>query len=126
MPLTTVLNHKTIAAHRLPGYGGVVAMSELGAILYVSGELDGLLGLEHGAALGRSFLEFVHGDDVELAVESFSEIGGRSGYHQALHIRVASGDDVIPVDVVPDNRLDDPAVTAVLLHVAAPGVGSGE
>lgn len=118
MPITSVLNREAIAACRLPGYGGLVAMSELGAIHYVDDELDDLLGLESGTLIGRSFLEFVHGDDVEQAVEAFTGIGRSPGRHRRLGIRLRGDDGLIDVDVVPDNRLEDPAVAAVLLHLA--------
>ena len=116
--MTPVLTSETISPYRMPGGDGVVAMSELGAILFVSDELDAVLGPEHGSMIGRSFLEFVYGDDVEQLVDSFTGIGRHAGRHEALEIRITNGDDVIDVGVVVDNRIDDPDVAAVLLHVA--------
>ncbi len=110
----------TVAPCRLPGYGGLVAMNSVGAIVFVSEGLNDVLGIEGSRLMGRSFLEFVHGDDVEHAVESFMSVGRRAGYHEPLEIRVTNGDDVLDVGVVADNRLDDPDIGAVLLHLAGP------
>ena len=123
--MTSELTSETIATCRLPGYGAIVAINDVGAILYASDELERLLGLEPDSLVGRSFLEFVHGDDIEQAVVSFGGVGRQAGCHQALEIRVTNGADAIDVGVVADNRLDDPAVAAVLLHLAEPDPAVG-
>lgn len=109
-----------VEQRRLPGYLGVVAVDPDGIIRHVSTELDGRFGLGRDDVLGRQFLDFVSGDDVEQSVESFVGVVARSGHHQALQVGIRGSDGSIrAADVVAENCLADPTLGLIILNLAA-------
>ena len=96
-----------IEKRRLPGFQGVVAVTEDGTIVYVSPSIDGRFGVEAAVAVGSNFVEFVEPTDAGQAVDSFAGVLGKAGYHPALEIRVGPADgERTAVDVVAENCLD--------------------
>ena len=92
---------------RLPGFQGVVAVTDEGVIVYISPSLDGRFGVDFATAVGRNFVEFVDLDDAGQAIDSFGGVLAKPGYHPALEIRVGPvGGDRTTVDVVAENCLD--------------------
>ncbi len=111
---------REVERRRLKGYVGLVGVDAEGVIRYASAELEGHYGLSAADFLGRSFVEFIDEADVQQAIESFGGVGERSGHHQAIELRLQLGDEVERVDVVAENRLDDPDVGLILLNLADP------
>ncbi len=96
----------------------MVGVDRDGVIRHVSSELDGRFGIAAADAVGRSFLEFVDTEDAHQAVESFGGVMERRGHHQALEVRLVTSDgERTAVDVVAENRLDDPTTCLVLLNI---------
>lgn len=103
---------------RLPGFQGVVAVTDQGVIVYVSPSLDGRFGVDVATAVGRNFVEFVDLDDAGQAIDSFGGVLAKPGYHPALEIRVGAADgERTTVDVVAENCLDTD-VAVVLMNLA--------
>jgi diguanylate cyclase (GGDEF)-like protein len=110
-----------LESFKLPGYLGVVGVDAGGVVHYASLSLEARFGIKLSEAVGRSFLDFVHSDDVAQAIESFSGVPQRAGHHQSIELRLVSplGQESA-VDAVADNHLDDPAIGLVLISLADP------
>ena len=79
---------------------------------------ESLLGYDAGQLLGRCVLEFVHPDDLGLALESFGNASTDSGRKDPVEVRVADADGAWHrVEAVATNLLEDPDVAGVVLHL---------
>ncbi len=105
--------------HLLPGYLGLVALDVTGTCRYASESLAGRFGLEVADVVGAPIFDVVHPDDVHQAAVSFSETAERRGLHQPIELRLVGADGSgHAVEVVAENRLDDPAVAAVVVSIS--------
>jgi diguanylate cyclase (GGDEF)-like protein/PAS domain S-box-containing protein len=85
---------------------------------YASPAAERLLGWPIDSRIGGSALELIHPDDLELATESMVETLASPGVKVPLEIRLAHADGTfIPVEVVANNRLDDPDVAGVVMTI---------
>lgn len=96
----------------------VVVIDERAVITYVSASAEAQLGWTPNELEGRSGFDLVAEDDRDLALRSFAETLGESGptVPRELRIRDRFGRQVL-MEVVANNRLEDPAVEGVILHM---------
>jgi diguanylate cyclase (GGDEF)-like protein len=107
-----------IERRRLPGFQGVLAVTAVGEIVYMSPALDGRFGVSAGAAAGRNFVEFIEAGDAGQAIDSFAGVLSKAGYHPALEISVGPPDGAkVAIDVVSENCLDG-ELEVVIFNIA--------
>src|SRR5205823_786822 len=77
-----------------------------------------MLGWDPADWIGRSPLELIHPEDLEVATTSLSNTLGRLGLAPPLELRLARRDGTwATVEAIANNRLDDPAVGGVIVSV---------
>jgi diguanylate cyclase (GGDEF)-like protein/PAS domain S-box-containing protein len=95
----------------------VVITDACGAVKYVNGAADRLLGLDPEALLGTSVFDVLHPGEVGNAIDSLASTitnDTRHGNPMQLRVRAASGTWRC-VEVVATNLIDDPNVAGVVL-----------
>jgi diguanylate cyclase (GGDEF)-like protein/PAS domain S-box-containing protein len=97
----------------------IVAVVDADATLqYASPAAERLLGWAIDSRIGTSALELIHPEELELAAESMVETVASPGVKVPLEVRLAHADGTwIPVEVVANNRLDDPAVAGIVMTI---------
>jgi diguanylate cyclase (GGDEF)-like protein/PAS domain S-box-containing protein len=87
-------------------------------VQYASPAAERLLGWEIASHIGSSALELIHPDELALAVESMVETVAEPGVKLPLEVRLAHADGSwLPVEVVANNRLEDPAVAGIVMTI---------
>ena len=87
-------------------------------VQYASPAAERLLGWEVASHLGSSALELIHPDELTLAVDSMVETTAEPGVKLPLEVRLAHADGSwVPVEVVANNRLEDPAVAGIVMNI---------
>jgi len=87
-------------------------------VQYASPAAERLLGWEVASHIGTSALELIHPDELALAAESMVETVAEPGVKLPLEVRLAHADGSwVPVEVVANNRLDDPAVAGIVMTI---------
>ncbi len=96
---------------------GLVLLDDAGVVRYASPAAKALLGYEPDALVGRAALGFVHPDDQPEARQRLAAALARPGEDVSVRFR-AVGADGAPrrLEANACNRLDDPAVKAVVVH----------
>ena len=96
----------------------VVVIDERAVITYVSASAEAQLGWTPNELEGRSGFDLVAEEDRDLALRSFGETLTESGptVPRELRIRDRFGRPVL-MEVVANNRLEDPSVEGVILHM---------
>ncbi|TML92766.1 MAG: diguanylate cyclase [Actinobacteria bacterium] len=85
---------------------------------YASPAAERLLGWDVASHIGSSALELIHPDELKLAVESMVETVAEPGVKLPLELRLAHADGSwVPVEMVANNRLDDPAVAGIVMTI---------
>lgn len=95
----------------------VLVVDEYGKLRYASAASERILGLWNDELIGRSLLEFVHPDDVGIAVQSLVgsvDGAGSVGEHLTLRLRNTS-DDWREVEIVANNLMANPVVGGILI-----------
>ena len=97
----------------------VVAILEAdGTLRYVSPGVEAMLGYTPEQVTGTGAFDYVHPDDLERAVGALAETLVASGALPPLEFRARRADGTWRhVEVVRNNRLDDPAVGGVVINV---------
>lgn len=97
----------------------ILMLDREGTITYMSAAAHAVLGYPQGDRIGTPALDLVHPDDCDRALESFLgtvESGG--GIKEPLFVRVRHADGRwLPVEVMANNLVDDPAVGGIVLSV---------
>ena len=89
-----------------------------GTISYVSPAVEAMLGYAPEEVTGTSVFDYVHPDDAERALGAFAESLATPGALPPLGFRARRADGAWRhVEVVRNNRLDDPAVGGVVINV---------
>src|SRR5438552_3220628 len=87
-------------------------------VQYLSPSAERLMGYRADEWLGRSALEVIHPDDVELAAGAFGRALARPGLNEPLEMRVRRiGDGWRWFELVAPNLLDDPGVNGIVCNV---------
>jgi diguanylate cyclase (GGDEF)-like protein len=116
-----------LAIDRMPGRITLLVDASL-QILWVSSEIEVMMGWSPSALLGLSAMDVVHPDDLELAasllsdqieqIDGFQDTARSGGFVPATcRLRLASG-AWEPFEVHGTNLLDDPDVAALVLFVS--------
>ena len=97
----------------------IAVIDSAGFLCELSPSAVRLLGWDRPAILGSALLKFVHPDDVEATRASLGRtVRLGTGVRPPLEIRLAATDGSwLPVEVVANNRLDDPAVAGIILSI---------
>ena len=96
----------------------VAVVDEDATVQYASPAAERLLGWGAETHVGSNALDLIHPDEFELAVESMLETVASPGVKAPLEVRLAHADGSwIPVEVVANNRLADPAVTGIVMTI---------
>jgi len=93
----------------------VVIVNSDGDILFESPSIGRLFGYAAGEVLGRNMMEFIHPDDVELALDYLREVLGSPGVPLAHELRILhKGGEWRTIETVTTNLLEDPRVRGVV------------
>jgi diguanylate cyclase (GGDEF)-like protein/PAS domain S-box-containing protein len=96
----------------------VAVVDRDGTVQYASPAAERLLGWEVATHIGASALDLIHPDELALAVESMVETVAEAGVKLPLEVRLAHADGSwVPVEVVANNRLEDPAVAGIVMTI---------
>ena len=96
----------------------ILVLRDDGTISYVSAAAEQVLGWDPSESIGSNALELVHPDDAEVVLGSFARTADVPGLNVPLEFKVAHADGSwVPVEAVANNRLDDPAVRGIVIHV---------
>jgi diguanylate cyclase len=96
----------------------VLVLAEDATIRFAGGACLSVLGREPAMAVGTNALELVHPDDMEVVSGSFVRTTASPGLNVPLEFRAARRDGTwVPVEAVANNRLNDPAVRGVVVHL---------
>jgi PAS domain S-box-containing protein len=99
------------------GADGVAMLDPSGRILYVSPAVRAMLQRDPSAMVGHHFSEYVAGDNVARVSSAFGEALTSPGATVRVRTPLANtGDGTHWVDAVLVNRLDDPAVRAIVVN----------
>ena len=82
-----------------------------GKFTYVSPVIERLSGLKTDEILGRSFVDFVHPDDLPVLVEKFKQTMG--GARESFEFRVVNGEEVRHVRTSSQRFLRDGVITGI-------------
>lgn len=112
------LAHRRAAALVEHSSDGIVVIDADGTVRSANAATEELLGWPRARWLGGSALELVHPDDQARAIEALEGTASRQGVAPPLELRLrrAAG-DFITVELVGNNKLDDPAVGGVILSI---------
>ncbi|HLL40673.1 MAG TPA: PAS domain S-box protein [Rubrobacteraceae bacterium] len=89
-----------------------------GTLRYASPAVEAVLGYAPEEVIGNRVFDYVHPDDLERAVEALAETLVASGALPPLEFRARRADGTWRhVEVVRNNRLDDPGVGGVVINV---------
>jgi two-component system cell cycle sensor histidine kinase/response regulator CckA len=89
-----------------------------GTVRYVSPAIETMLGYAPEEVIGTGVFDYVHPDDVERALEGLAETLVTQGALPPLEFRARSADgECRHVEVVRNNRLDDPSVGGVVINI---------
>jgi diguanylate cyclase (GGDEF)-like protein/PAS domain S-box-containing protein len=94
-----------------------LVLNAMGTAIYVSPSNVNLSGYRAEERLGRSAFDFIHPDDLEAAIDIFTEAARRPGTSRPVVFRffTASG-DLRFLQIVLTNCLDDPAIAGVVVN----------
>ena len=96
----------------------VAVVDREATVQYASPAAERLLGWKVASHIGASALDLIHPDELTLAMESMLETVAEPGVKRPLEVRLAHADGSwVPVEVVANNRLEDPAVTGVVMTI---------
>jgi diguanylate cyclase (GGDEF)-like protein/PAS domain S-box-containing protein len=89
-----------------------------GTVRYVSPAVERMLGYSPEEVIGTEVFDYVHPDDFERALEAFAETLKSPGVLPSMKFRAGCADGTWRhVEVVRNNRVDDPAVRGVVIDV---------
>jgi len=95
-----------------------VRKSAAAVLLEIDASMPEILGWSADDLLGRTSLDFIHPDDQAIAVENWMQMLSAPGRALPLRIRHRHRDGSwVWVEMVNDNRLDDPAAQCVVAHM---------
>ena len=95
----------------------VAVVDEQGTIAYLSPAVYRMLGHDPEAFVGSNVFDWLHPDDVGRAAEAFVAFVSRADV-SPLEVRARHADNSwLDVEVVANNRLDDPLVGGLILNV---------
>ena len=96
----------------------ILVLSGDGSITYANAAAEQVLGWDLAESLGSNALDLVHPDDADVVLGSFARTADAPGLNVPLEFKVAHADGSwVPVEAVANNRLDDPAVQGIVIHV---------
>ncbi len=94
----------------------ITLLSRDGTVLYASQSTRPVLGYGASDNVGRNVFELIHPDDRAPALELFGELMQQPGHHVKTELRALHKDGTWRrLDAIGVNRLDDPAVGAVVV-----------
>ncbi|MHA2244698.1 MAG: PAS domain S-box protein [Candidatus Hodarchaeales archaeon] len=77
----------------------VVELDSEGNFVFISSQVYEIFGYKPEEVIGRSGFEFIHPDDLEIAIRAFEKVmGGKSGYHFEFKVKHNDG-YYVPVSV---------------------------
>jgi PAS domain S-box-containing protein len=91
----------------------IVVMTER-EVLFANGRAEEVLGTTVVGREPRSLMQFVHPDDLDLALARFAEVFARVGRHDTSELRLRSQGDWRVFEFLATNLGDEPAVGGVL------------
>lgn len=96
---------------------GVVLVSRDRRFLYLSRPMQTILGYAQDELIGRSTTDIIHREDQEVATSSFEKALANPGTMVDAQLRLLRKDGTTRhVELVGTNRLDDPAIRAVVTN----------
>ena len=94
----------------------VLLLDAVGTLTYASPALERLLGYPPASVLGRSAFDFLHPEDLHIALDSMVELLASPGVAPPVSYRVRHADGTWHwMEDVANNLLDDPLVAGIIL-----------
>jgi diguanylate cyclase (GGDEF)-like protein/PAS domain S-box-containing protein len=94
----------------------VVVIDQVGGVLWINDAAERLFGRPAAELVGTNALDFVHGDDRELAAVGLTSIQGKA-VGLPIELRVQTGEQWKLVEVVGSNLLDNGAVGGLVMCI---------
>jgi diguanylate cyclase (GGDEF)-like protein/PAS domain S-box-containing protein len=96
----------------------IIVISGAGELTFANSRIERMVGLTPDDLLGSNVLELIHPDDLDAALASISRVltGDNEGRIIDLRLRHRDG-HWVPVEVVGNNLLDDPAINGIVVNV---------
>jgi len=95
----------------------ILLVDEEGRIIYVSPSVERLLGYKAEEVRGTRIFDYVHPEDIELALEYYYARDGGKGYSSYVTFRVRHSDGSWhDVEAIGNNLLEDPAVRGTVIN----------